>query len=100
MNEEPDQQNSPRAEKRRHHPRIEPIQAIALIQTGIDQRHAEAGEQKTEHIRRRPAGFHYIFGDAKAETQSHDDGEGDVLPEDPTPGKSLDIPAPQARPRC
>ncbi len=93
VHDEGDHQQQPRRQEAADQARIEPVQAIALVQGGIDQRQADAAGGQAEAIGLGDDGNRRVRLGAPLETDEHTQGQGHVLPEDPAPGEVVDVPA-------
>ena len=69
MNEKADQQHRTRANQTDDQPGIQPIQSIALIQSGIDQGETKAPDEQTEYVGRRPLRIGRLRMDSIAQAQ-------------------------------
>ncbi len=72
---------------------IQPVQAIALVEPGIDQGQADPAGGQAEGVDPGDVGIGRIAGHAEPQEGEHADGQRHVLPEDPAPGEVVHIPA-------
>jgi len=85
VHQERDQQQGAGQQQTPHQSRMGPVEAVTLIQGGVDQRQGNASGGETENIGGRASGVDRVGTDAEAQTQGHTHGERHILPKDPCP---------------
>ena len=93
VNKERGEQCQARCEQPDHERGIEPIQAVALIECGIDQRQADPTGSEAEPIGSGWLGTTRLRVNTEVQAQRHRNRERHVLPVDPLPGSMIDVPA-------
>ncbi len=74
VDHEGDDQKDSCQEQRPHQPRIQPVQAVALVEGGVDQREADPAGGQAVDVDVRPDGRGGIRPDAEVEEQRHGQG--------------------------